>query len=54
MSLAIHDTLIDKGDNGRELLARTVDLFGEGFSTRDLVAAADLIKGTKGRSCADV
>ena len=54
MSLAIHDTRADKGDDGPELLAQTVGQFTEGSSTRDLVAATDFINGTRDRSLADV
>ena len=54
MSLAIYDSLEGKGDDGRERLTRTLGLFREGFSTRDLVTATNFINGTKNHRFADV
>jgi predicted ATPase/DNA-binding winged helix-turn-helix (wHTH) protein len=44
-SLALHDQQARKGGDGPDLLIKTLSRFSEGFSTRDLIEAADVADG---------
>jgi hypothetical protein len=44
-SLALHDQEARGGGDGPDLLIKTLSRFSEGFSTRDLIEAADVADG---------